>query len=110
MLLRREGWTLNHKRVCRLYRMEGLAIRRQSPERRVAGKIRGGRKAAGAPNLCWAMVFVHDQLVDGQRFKSLTVLDTFSRICPVPGIGIGYRGSDVVEALEQATRQYGKPH
>jgi len=110
VLLRREGWSVNHKRVYRLYRAEGLAIRQKPPKRRVAAKIRGDREEAHAPNICWAMDFVHDQLVDGRRFKILTVMDTYSKMCPMLGVGIGYRGSDVVAALEQATRQYGKPH
>ncbi|MCA9501083.1 MAG: transposase family protein [Nitrospira sp.] len=55
------------------------------------------------------MDFGHDQLVDGQRFKILTVMDTYTRMCPILGVGTGYRGSDVVDALEQATAQYGRP-
>ena len=109
MLLRREGWGINHKRVYRLYRAEGLQIRQKTPKRRVAVKTRGDREDAQAPNRCWAMDFVHDQLFEGQRFKMLTVVDTYSKVCPTIGVGIRYRGSDVVEALEHATKHHGTP-
>ena len=62
-----------------------------------------------APHVCWAMDFVHDQLADGQRFKILPVMDTYSKICPVLGVGLGYRGSDGVDALEHATKQHERP-
>ena len=109
ILLRRDGWAINHKRVYRLYRAEGLAIRQKSPKRRVAAKVREDHQEANAPNVCWAMDFVHDQLVDSQRFKILTVIDIYSKVSPVLGVGRGFRGGDVVEALEHATRQHGTP-
>ena len=88
VLLRREGWSVNHKRVYRLYRAEGLAIRQKPPKHRVAAKIRGDRVEAHAPNVCWAMDFVHDQWVDGRRFTILTVMDTYSK--HVSHAGSGY--------------------
>lgn len=109
VLLRREGWAINHKRVYRLYRAEGLQMRQKPPKRRVAAKTREDRKDATAPNGCWAMDFVHDQLFEGQRFKMLTVVDIYRKVCPAIGIGTCYRGSDVVQTLEQATQEYGVP-
>ena len=81
ILLRREGWKINHKRVYRIYREEGLNLR-----------AKGGRKKLGVPrqprsdmprrmNECWAMDFVSDQLYDGKRFRALTLIDAFSREC-----------------------------
>ena len=100
---------INHKRVYRLYRAEGLQVRQKPPKRQVAVKARGERSDATAPNGCWAMDFVHNQLFEGHRFKMLTVVDAYSKICPAIGVGTWYRGSDVDQALEQASQEYGLP-
>ena len=59
VLLRREGWQVNAKRVCRLYREMCLQLRNKSPKRRVKAKLRNDRQTATAPNQIWAMDFVH---------------------------------------------------
>src|SRR5690242_13921374 len=59
VLLLREGWRVNHKRVCRLYREQGLQLRNKSPKRRVKAQLRADRSQATAPNQIWAMDFVH---------------------------------------------------
>ena len=87
VLLRREGWMINHKRVYRLYRAEGLQVRQKPSKRRVAVKARGERSDATAPNVCWAMDFVHDQLLEGHRFTMPPVVETYSKICPAIGGG-----------------------
>jgi putative transposase len=109
VLLRREGWAVNGKRVCRLYREMGLQLRNKSPKRRVMAKLREGRSAATAPNQVWAMDFVHDQLFDGRKIRVLTVVDTFTRLSPAIDARHSYRGADVVEALELAAREVGYP-
>ena len=55
-LLQREGWVVNHKRVYRLYCLEGLQMRHKPPRRRVSAKLREGRTEATHPNQCWSMV------------------------------------------------------
>src|ERR1700742_4061507 len=60
VLLRREGWQVNVKRVCRLYREQGLQLRNKSPKRRVKAKLREDRSPATGANQVWAMDFVHD--------------------------------------------------
>ncbi len=60
ILLRREGWAINHKRTRRLYREEGLQLRNKNPKRKVAAKLREDRVMATAPNECWAMDFLDD--------------------------------------------------
>lgn len=67
VLLRREGWHVNAKRVWRLYREIGLQLRNKSPKRRVQAKLREGRTNATGPNDVWAMDFVHDHLFDGRK-------------------------------------------
>jgi len=60
ILLRREGWVVNHKRTYRLYRDEGLSIRPKLPKRKRAWRYRQGRPAIGGPNEVWAMDFMPD--------------------------------------------------
>jgi len=109
VLLRREGWLVNPKRVCRLYREMGLQLRNKTPKRRVKAKLRADRSAATKPNEIWAMDFVHDQLFDGRKLRILTIVDTFTRLSPAIDVRQSYRGCDVVETLERATAQTGSP-
>jgi putative transposase len=108
-LLRREGWLVNAKRVCRLYREMGLQLRSKSPKRRVTAQLREDRSAASAVNQVWAMDFVHDQLFDGRKIRVLTIVDTFSRLSPAIDVRQSYRGSDVVETLERVIQETGCP-
>jgi putative transposase len=109
VLLRREGWPVNAKRVCRLYREQGLQLRNKSPKRRVKAKLREDRSPATVANQIWAMDFVHDQLFDGTRFRILTIVDTFTRLSPAIDARQNFRGGDVVETLERVSRQLGYP-
>ena len=108
-LLQREGWVINHKRVYRIYCEESLQMRNKTPKRRVTAKLREDRQMATEQNECWSMDFVHDQLFDGSKIRCLTVIDNFSRLCPVIGVRKNYRGHDVVETLEGAVKAYGCP-
>ena len=63
VLLRREGWLVNKKLVCRLYCEEGLGIRRRKPRRRKTAQVRGARPPTWQTNDSWSMDFVSDQLV-----------------------------------------------
>ena len=101
MLLRREGWRVNAKRVWRLYREMGLQLRNKAPKRRVQAKLRDVRRAASTSNEIWAMDFVHDQLATGQKSRILTVVDTFSRYSPVVDPRFSYRAEDVIASLER---------
>jgi putative transposase len=109
VLLRREGWPVNVKRVCRLYREQGLQLRNKSPKRRVKAKLRDGRSPATEPNQVWAMDFVHDQLFDGRKIRVLTIVDTFTRLSPAIDVRQSYRGANVVETLERAAGEIGYP-
>lgn len=109
VLLRREGWAVNHKRVRRLYNDLGLQLRNKSPKRRVKAKLRGDRQIAMQPNEVWAMDFVHDQLFDATKVRLLTMLDTFTKFSPTIEPRLAWRGSSVVEVLEKVCRQYGFP-
>ena len=109
VLLRREGWRVNAKRVCRLYREMGLQLRSKSPKRRVKAKLRSDRQTASAANEVWAMDFLHDQLFDGTKLRVLAVVDIFTRYSPAIDVRRSYRGSDVVATLERAAAVAGYP-
>lgn len=109
VLLEREGWQVNHKLVHRLYREEGLALRRKRPKRHVSAVHREARIRATAPNQCWSMDFVADQLVNGTRFRSLTVLDVYTKECLAIEPGRSLKGEDVVAALKRISSKRGTP-
>jgi putative transposase len=106
ILLRREGWKVNHKRVYRLYREEGLSLRLKSRKKRVS-TLRPARVEAQAPNEHWSMDFVSDQLADGRRFRVLTLVDNVSRVSPAIVADRSMGGHKVVEMLEQAAQRHG---
>jgi putative transposase len=109
VVLRREGWAVNHKKTRRIYRQLGLQLRNKTPKRRVQAKLRGDRKSASHANETWAMDFVHDQLATGRKLRVLTIIDTFSRFSPAVEPRFSFRGSDVVEVLERVAGQVGVP-
>src|SRR5207237_10591504 len=77
VLLQREGWAINVKRVYRLYRELSLQLRNKTPKRRVKAKLREDRTEARQINETWAMDFVHDQLATGRKIRVLTIVDIF---------------------------------
>jgi putative transposase len=109
VLLRREGWVVNAKRVNRLYREMGLQLRNKSPKRKVKAKLREGRSAPVGSNDVWAMDFVHDQLYDGRKIRILTVIDAFTRYVPAIDVRERYTGADVVATLDAVCRETGYP-
>jgi putative transposase len=109
VLLCREGWRVNAKRVYRLYRELGLQLRHKTPKRRVKAKLREDRRPATRSNETWAMDFVHDQLATGTKLRVLTIVDTFSRFSPAIEPRFNFRGADVVEVLERVGRAVGLP-
>ena len=108
VLLRREGWCDNHKRVRRIYREEGLNLRLRRPRRNKAARQRSETIQLTAPNQCWSMDFVADALFDGRRFRALTLVDNFSRECLEMEVGQTLRGEDVVAVMERMKHQKGR--
>ena len=109
VLLRRDGWQVNPKRVYRLYRALGLQLRNKTPKRRVKAKLREGRQSATRSNETWAMDFVHDQLATGRKLRVLTIVDIFSRFSPALEPRFSFHGADVVDVLERVGRELGFP-
>jgi transposase InsO family protein len=78
--LRREGWEVNRKRVYRLYRDAGLAVRRRKPKR-IGPLERKPLPKPTAANVSWSMDFVADGLIGGRRLRCLTIVDDCTREC-----------------------------
>ncbi len=109
-LLRREGWSVNHKRVQRLWREEGLQrpiSRKRKRARPADGCVR--RHRAEHPHQVWAMDFQFDATADGRRLKFLNVIDEHSRLCLAIRVGRRCKAKDVVALLEELTSLYPAP-
>jgi putative transposase len=108
VLLRREGWTVNHKRVYRLYRQEGLQVRRRK-RKRIGAVERQPLAIPTRQNERWSMDFVADALTDGRKFRSLNIVDDYSRECLVSEVDTSIPGARVVSVLEQLREIRGLP-
>jgi len=108
VLLRREGWAVNAKRVGRLYREEGLQIRTKKRAKRAA-QTRIPLVAASRPNQRWSMDFVSDRLTDGRWFRVLTVVDQYTRECLCAYPDRTQTGQKVVTQLERVSTVRGVP-
>ena len=102
VVLRREGWSINRKRVHRLYRLEGLQVRMRVRRRKHMALHRGPAPVPVGPTERWSMDFVHDALADGRPFRVLTVVDQWSRQSPMLEAGSSISGQAVGEALDRA--------
>jgi putative transposase len=108
VLLLRDGWRVNIKRVRRLYRIEGLQLRLRTRRRKRASLHRSVPPAASRADERWSMDFVHDSLLDGRAFRALTVIDQCSRWSPVVEVAQSMSGGAVAEALDRAISKHGK--
>ena len=109
ILLLREGWHVNHKRVYRIYREEGLSIRTKRPKRHVSGARRVLRDKADYLNESWSMDFMADGLYNGRRFRVLTIVDNFSRESLGILVDQKIRGEHVAGFLDSIVQQRGLP-
>lgn len=105
VLLQREGWKVNHKRVYRIYREEGLTMRCKRPRRHVSACRRVDRPLAIQPNEGWSMDFMSDELFDGRRIRLLTLVDNFTRESLAIEVNDHIGGHKVVEVLMQIGRE-----
>ena len=100
ILLRREGWYVNHKKVHRIYCEEGLNLRSKRPRRHISAARRMDRPELSTIDQCWSMDFVADNLYNGRRIRALTVVDNFSRECLDIHVDSSIKGNQVVARLE----------
>lgn len=108
VLLRREVGVINRKRVYRLYRLEGLAVRRRK-RKRVTAVPRVAPERPWRRGEAWAMDFMQDTLADGRRFRTLNILDTVTRECLAIEVDTSLPGERVVRVLDQLAAFHGTP-
>ncbi len=106
-LLCREGHRVNRKRVYRLYRELGLVVRRRKRKRVAVPRVPLALPAR--PNQRWSMDFIADALADGRKFRSLTIVDDFTRDSPAIETAFSLPGERVVGVLERLGRERGLP-
>jgi len=108
VLLRREGELVNHKRVYRLYRDLGLLVRRRR-RKRVSQLVRHPKPVPEKANDRWSMDFTRDTLADGRPFRTLNLVDDFSRECPTIEVARSIPGERVVRVLDRVAAERGYP-
>ncbi|MCG7602289.1 IS3 family transposase [Halomonas sp. McH1-25] len=108
VLLRREGESSGINRIYRLYREEGLTVRKRKARRKAVG-TRAPILVEARVNARWSLDFVHDQLIDGQRFRVLNIVDDVTREClaAIPDTSIS--GRRVARELAALIERRGKP-
>jgi putative transposase len=109
VLLNREGWNVSRYLAYRLYQEEGLALRPKRSRRRRTAVPRRERFRCTAPNQIWGLDFIADQLVDGRRFRALTVVDIYTRESLAIEPGQSMKGEDVVMVLNRILLHRGSP-
>jgi putative transposase len=110
-LLSREGVRPNHKKLLRLYRAEGLRVRRRGGRKRALGTraLMALMALPDGPNQRWSLDFVSDSLVCGRRFRILCVVDDFTRECLALAADTSLSGARVARELTGLIGQCGKP-
>ncbi len=108
ILLKRERLVVNHKKTERIYREEGLSLRRKRRRKGAAG-ARVMMPAPLMPNERWSMDFVADSIVTGRRFRALAIIDDYSRECPVIEVDTSLGGRRVVGVLDRLAETRGLP-
>lgn len=106
VMLAREGWTVNHKRIYRLYREEGLTVRKRK-RKRVARSERQPPQMPTGPNQLWSLDFVQDTLSWGRKFRLLTVVDVYTRESLAIEVDTSLSGVRVARVLERVTQERG---
>jgi putative transposase len=108
VLLRQEGLVMNRKKTQRLYREEGLSVRRRRGRKRATG-TRAPLIAVAVPNARWSIDFVHDQFANGRRFRILNVIDDVTKEClaAIPDTSIS--GKRVARELSALINRRGRP-
>ena len=108
VLLRREGLVRNRKRTQRLYREEGLMVRRRRGRKRATGS-RAPLLLPALPNARWSIDFVHDQLACGRRFRILNVVDDVTKECLLALADTSISGNRVARELTALLARRGRP-
>lgn len=110
-MLRRDGWDVNHKRVHRLWRREGLKIPAKQPKRRRLWFNDGSciRLRPEYKNHVWSYDFVMDRTSNGRAIRMLNVIDEYSRECLAIKVSRKLNSKNVMDVLSQLFLKHGKP-
>jgi len=108
VLLKREGWDVNHKKVYRIYTEEGLTVRTKT-RKKIASRARSPLQRVRKTNEQWSMDFVHDRLEDGKGLRLLAVVDNFNRECLLLMAARSMSGEQVAICLERVAGRRGYP-
>ena len=110
-MLRWEGWKVNHKRVERLWRQEGLKVPSRQPKRRRLWLHDGScvRLRAAHKDHVWSYDFVHERTHDGRAFRLLTLLDEYTRECLAIEVQRQMNHQDVLDRLAELFVDRGVP-
>ncbi|WP_291549231.1 IS3 family transposase [Bosea sp. (in: a-proteobacteria)] len=108
VLLRREGFRVNHKRLFRLYREERLMVRRRGGRKRAIG-TRAPMMIPLRPSERWSLDFVADQMTDGRRFRMLAIVDDCTRECLALVADTSLSGVRVARELDKLLAERGRP-
>lgn len=108
VLLSREGLQMNHKKLRRLYREEGLQVRKRGGRKRAVGS-RAPMAIPQGPNQRWSLDFVSDTFTDGRRFRIFCVVDDFSRECVALVADTSLSGARVARELDAAIAARKRP-
>jgi putative transposase len=106
-LLRREGRAVNHKKVERLYRDEGLTVRRRRHKRVTRPRVE--MPTPECANEQWSMDFMRDQLAGGRVFLVLTIVDHYTRESPAIEVDLSLPGARVAQVLDRLAGRRGLP-
>lgn len=110
-LLQEEGWRVNHKRVERIWRQEGLKVPRKQPKRRRLWLFDGScvRRRPEHRNHVWAYDFVHERTHEGRAFRMLVVVDEYTRECLAIEVARKLNSQDVLRVLARLFVRHGVP-
>ena len=108
VLLRREGYVVNHKRLFRIYREERLMVRKRGGRKRALG-TRAPMPVPVLPNDRWSLDFVSDQFACGRRFRILAIFDDCTRECLAAVADVSLSGRRVARELDLLIAVRGNP-
>ncbi len=111
LLLHREGWCVNYKRVHRLWKQEGFRVPRKHCKKRAVGDSSNAcdKRMATAKNDVWTWDFIHDRTADGSQLKCLGILDEYTRECLCLKVERSFKSDDVLEHLSELMAEHGVP-
>ena len=111
MLLQRDGWRINHKRIHRLWKRENYRVPRNVNKKKAIGIGTNAcdKRKATAPNDVWTWDFIHDRSTDGRALKFLVIIDEHTRECLALQPARSFKSTDVLDTLSATVGERGSP-